>query len=273
ALRSAMKSIFGGWLVTDSNNNLGLIIFVFFVYYAVCNALWLRRANSENPLPKLRRITGLDAIDEAIGRATEMGRPVVYNVGTNAFTAATFASLATVSYVAQRAAHYDTRLIVLMGYPAVLPVAEQTVRQSYLEAGKPDAYRGDDVRFLTNDQFGYASGSVGVVVREKAAAHVMFGYFAAESLILAEAGFEAGAIQIAATTNSVQTPFFVASCDYTMLGEEIYVASAYLSKNRVRIATLIAQDMGKVFLVVLLVAGVILTTFGSTAIQDLMTLY
>lgn len=273
ALRAAFKAFFGSWLQTDSSNNLGLAVVVFFIFYGVVCGYWIKMARGNAPMPKLRRIAGLDAMDEAIGRATEMGRPVLYNVGMNSFSATTFAALAVLGYAASRIAHYDTRMITVMRYPEVLPVAESTVRQAYLEAGKPDAFHSEDIRYLTTDQFGYASGVVGILYREQCAASLMFGHYLAESLIFAEAGNDAGAIQIAGTTNNVQTPFFIAACDYCLLAEEMYVASAYLSQDRIRIATLIAQDYGKMFLVVLAVLGTVFVTAGSTLISDLLTLF
>ena len=54
------------------------------------------------------------------------------------------------------------------------------------------------------------------------------GAFYAESLILAETGNSVGAIQIAGTAMPTQLPFFVAACDFTLIGEEFFAASAYL---------------------------------------------
>ncbi|MCL2497480.1 MAG: hypothetical protein FWF06_02580 [Symbiobacteriaceae bacterium] len=268
-----MNGILGGWLAPDTTNKFALISFLYVIAFTSINIFWNFKARGDEPLPKLRRIAGLDAIDEAIGRCTEMGRPVIYNVGMDPLTPPTFASLAILSYVSKQVARYDTRMITVVRMPAVLPIAENSVRQSYLEAGKPDAFRPEDVRFMTTDQFGYATAVLGVTVREKAAAAIMFGYYLAECMVFTEAGFEAGAIQVAGTTNNVQVAFFIASCDYTLIGEELYVASAYLSKDRVRIATLITQDWGKAILVVIWLVGLVLTTCGSRVVQDLLTLY
>jgi len=268
-----MIGIFGGWLQTDNSNRLGLTTLLFVLFYAGCNALWLSRARGTFPMRKLRRIAGLDAVEEAIGRCTEMGRPVLYNTGMEALTAATFAALAILGHVAAYVAKYDTRMITVNRYANVLPLAENIVRQAYLEAGKPEAFRSDDVRFLTTDQFGYSTGVLGVTVREKVASNLMFGNYLAEALIFCEAGFEAGAIQISGTNNANQTPFFIAACDYTLLGEELFAASAYLTQDRIRLATITAQDLGKLFLVGLMVLGMVFMTFGSSIIQDLMVLY
>ena len=57
------------------------------------------------------------------------------------------------------------------------------------------------------------------------------GKFFAESLLFAETGNSIGAIQIAGTGSQTQIPFFVTACDYTLMGEEFFAASAYLSKE------------------------------------------
>jgi hypothetical protein len=273
ALRETMQGIFGSWLATDPVSRLGLICFIYALFYASVNIYWLRIARSDAPMPKIRRIAGLDALDEAIGRSTEMGRPIIYTTGMEGLTPPTFASLTVLGYVAKSVVRYDTRMIVAMPQVILLPICENIVRQAYIEEGKPDAFRPDDVRFLTNDQLGYATGVVGTLIREKAASSLMFGMFQGEALIFCEAGFIAGAIQIAGTTSNAQLPFFIATCDYTLIGEELYAASAYLGKDRVRTATLIAQDWGKTVVIAAIALGMILSTFNITILRDLMTLY
>ena len=224
-------------------------------------------------MPKIRRIAGLDALDEAIGRSTEMGRPIMYTTGMEGLTPPTFASLLILSYAGRSVARYDTRMIVALSQVILLPICETIVRNAYVEEGKPDAFRAEDVRFLTTDQLGYATGVVGTLIREKCASSLMFGLFQGEALIFCEAGFTAGAIQIAGTTSNSQLPFFIATCDYTLIGEELYAASAYLGKDRIRIATLIAQDFGKVVVIAVIGLGILLNLFNSTILTDLMTLY
>ncbi len=130
-------------------------------------------------------------------------------------------------------ASYDTRVVNTNADYLTMTVNEEIIRQSYLEAGRPDAFNPDDVRFLSDWQFGYTMGCAGIIAREKPAANFLIGYFYAESLILAESGALVGAIQVAATSSNVaQLPFFVAACDYTMIGEEFCRAAA-LSKEPV----------------------------------------
>ena len=47
------------------------------------------RTTKKEQLPQIRPIAGLEAIDEAIGRATELGRPIHYSLGYGSLTADT----------------------------------------------------------------------------------------------------------------------------------------------------------------------------------------
>lgn len=277
-IQTSIKPFFSKWLY--SNGNLGLTSTVFLIIYVAALLLMVQKARRGGAIPKVRRIAGLEAVDEVVGRATEMGRPVLYSPGIGDLTSAdTLASFNVLGHVAKLIAKYDARMIVCNRTPSVQPITESVVRAAYFEVGKPDAYHDDDVRFLTDDQFGYAAGVVGIMNREGVAALVLVGLFYAESLVFAEAGNIAGAIQVAATSSTSQTPFFVVACDYCLIGEEIYVAGAYLGQDRVRLATIVVQDWGKQFTLIIIVLGVIAATIGSftgvktNVIIDLLKLY
>jgi hypothetical protein len=216
----------------------------------------------------IRRIAGLSAVDEALGRATEMGRPVLFlpSGGLAAVSdIQTLAGLIILGQVAKKTAQYDTPLLVPVSDPLVMTLAREIVKTAYTDAGRPDAFKADNIRYLTNEQFAYTAGVDGIMMREKPAANFFIGTFYAESLILAETGFSTGAIQIAGTAMISQLPFFVAACDYTLIGEEIYAASAYLSREPVLLGSLKGQDWGKALAILAVLAGVILETIAIKA--------
>jgi hypothetical protein len=211
----------------------------------------------------VRRIAGLEALDEALGRATEMGKPVLFVHGLDGMSSpSTIAATNILGRVAQRTARYDTALRVANCDPMVMAVSQETVRAAYLEAGRPDAYNSDNIFLAATEQFAYAAAVEGMMVRERPAAHIMMGYFYAESLLLAETGTTTGAIQIAGTDAYTQLPFFVTTCDYTLMGEELYAASAYLAREPRLLGSLKGQDMGKAVLLAVLVLGCLLATLG-----------
>ncbi len=216
----------------------------------------------------VRKIAGLDAIDEALGRATEMGRPILFSFGLGYITdMVVIAALPLLRKVAMKSAEYATRLLVPNSDPIVMTAAQETVKEAYTEMGRPDFYNPDNITFLTSDQFGYAAGVDGIILREKPGAIFWLGYFYAESLIMAETGHAVGAIQLAGTTETTQLPFFVAACDYTMIGEEIYAASCYLRPEPVMLGTLKGEDFIRFWLIVFITAVVLLGT-GASILQQ-----
>lgn len=206
----------------------------------------------------IRRIAGLDAVDEAIGRATEMGRPIFYLCGLDPMTTvSTIAATNLLGHVAKHVANYESQIKVPCFDPIVMSVCQETVREAYYEAGRPDAYNSDNVFFITNDQFSYVAAVNGMMVRERPAANFFFGFYYAESLLLGEVGQSTGAIQIAGTDSNVQIPFFITSCDYVLIGEELYAASAYISREPKLLGSVKASDMAKAVIIVVLLLGLV----------------
>lgn len=236
--------------------------FVFMILFGTISLVSIRYARI-HPNIFLRRIPGLDAVEEAIGRATEMGRPILYLTGSDGMESiSTLAATVILGEVAKRVAKYDTRLTVPHRDPIVMAVCQEIVKESYLAAGRPDAYKDDSNFFITPDQFSYTAAVDGIMLRERPAANFFMGFYYAESLLLAETGASTGAIQIAGTDSDHQLPFFVTACDYTLIGEELYAASAYLSRDPVLLGTLRGQDVGKAILLGGLLLGTLLATLG-----------
>jgi len=239
-----------------------IILFAAIIYY-------ITRARRGEKL-FVRKIPGIAAMEEAIGRATEMGKPVLYVPGImDIDEPETIASMSILGRVAEKTAEYGTPLYVPTSKAMVMSMAQQVVKEAAIRVGRPDWFNIDNVNYLTDDQFGYVSAVDGIMVREKPATNFYLGKFYAESLILAETGFSTGAIQIAGTALPDQLPFFVAACDYTLIGEELYAASAYLSQEPVQLGSLKGQDVGKLIFVVVVILGVLDRLIGVDIIWQL----
>jgi len=256
------------WFHTGRINILvALVLLSFFV-------LWFIRKAKRGEELYIRPIAGLEAVDDAVGRATEMGRPIMYVPGImDMDNIQTIASMIILGRVARKAASYETPLLVPCCRSIVMSAAQETVKEAYLDAGRPDTYDADKIRYLTDDQFGYAAGVDGIMLREKPGAIFYMGCFYAESLILAETGHSTGAIQIAGTAMPSQLPFFVTACDYPLIGEELFAASAYLGKEPLLLGSLKGQDWGKAVMIFIISIGVILVTLGFTAVANWLTTY
>ena len=244
------------WINLNQLNNLILaVLFGSVVFFAIS------RAKRKEIF--LRRIAGLEAVDEAIGRATELGKPVLYLTGAHDMNdPSTIAAAVILGRVAKRAASYETDLLVPHREPITMAVCQEITKQAYLEAGKPDLFKEDANFFITSDQFSYTAAVDGIMLRKRPAANFFMGSYFAESLLLTETGASTGAIQIAGTDSDHQLPFFVTTCDYTLIGEELYAASAYLSKEPIQIGTLRGQDLGKAFILAVIGLGTVAATIG-----------
>ncbi len=245
---------------------INVLIGVVFLCLAIC--YYINQAKSGKEL-FIRKIAGLDSVDEAVGRATEMGKKILYIPGINDMdNVQTIAGVTILGRVAQLAAEYDTWIEVPVSKSLVMITAKEIVKEAYAKAGRPDAFNDNQVHYLTDDQFGYAAAIDGMIVREKPATIFYMGAFFAESLIMAETGNASGAIQIAGTAQPSQLPFFVAACDYTLIGEELFAASAYLSREPRLLGSLKGQDLGKAVILAAIIIGLVLESFNIYKISN-----
>jgi hypothetical protein len=239
-----------------------VILFAAIIYY-------IKRARQGGAL-YIRKIPAITAMEEAIGRATEMGKAVLFVPGImDIDEPETIAAMSILGRIAEKTAEYGTPLYVPTCHAMTMSMAQQIVKESATRVGRPDWFNADNIRYLTEDQFGYVSAVDGIMVRERPATNFYLGKFYAESLILAETGYSTGAVQIAGTALPDQLPFFVAACDYTLLGEELYAASAYLSQEPVQLGSLKGQDFGKLIFFIVIIIGVLTRLFGTDIFYNL----
>jgi hypothetical protein len=250
------------------------MVFQFLVLIGSC--VWIYYAIYRGKLgimPLVRRIPGLDALEEAVGRATELDKPVYITPGGGGLqdegAVQTLAGLSVMEYVVKMAARYQARFWVSMRAPEVFPVADEMVRNALATEGRMDLYKDDSVEFFSGEQFAFAMGTLSRWDREGLAAAVLVGFFQAESLLLAEGAAQHGAITIGGCARTSQVPFFVVSCDYVLIGEEMLVAGAYLSKDAVQLGTLWGQDILKIIAVGFLLLGVVLNAAGNKVLFNL----
>ncbi len=245
------------WLAVESWN---LALVVAAVTAAVLTSIARARGGR---LPRLRRIAGVAAMEDAIGRATEMGRPVVYVAGVRDLDdVQTVASLGILGAVGRMTARHGCRLDMPTNRSLVLAAARETLRASYTAAAHPDAYNPEMVTYVSDDHFAFAARVDGMIARQRPAACFLQGAFFAESLLIAESGAQAGAVQVAGTAITHQLPFLVAACDHVLIGEEFFAAEAYMSGEPEKIGSLRGQDVVKFAVMAVIVLGAVLVSLA-----------
>jgi len=226
---------------------------------------------------RIRRIPGLDAIEEVVGRSVEMGRPIFDIIGMGSFTdiyaTQTVAGLSILSYVSTLCARLGAKLYAPQADVGVMPVAIELVRDAYRVEGKLEEIDIEEqLPYLTGTQFAWAGAIMGMATRMKPAGNIMIGPFWAESMLFAETFDRIGSMQVGGTARMYQIPFFAALCDYVLIGEEMFAAGAYVSGDPQQIGTIASQDWYKLVALILGIIGALLATGGITVISDLLRL-
>lgn len=224
----------------------------------------------------IRRVPGLDAIEEAVGRAAEMGRPVVcsFGIASSGFDYWTMTGLSILTHVAGLTAKAGTRVLVPTGGSdaslIVRPVAEEIVRTAYLVEGREEDFNPNDVPFLSGQQYAYTGGYIGILQRARPASVIMTGSHASEAMNIAETSNAIGAITITSGSYVSNVAALACASDYILIGEEAPAASAYLSEDPAPRASIRVQDIYKALSIILIIGGLILINAGSEVIIALL---
>jgi len=208
-----------------------------------------------------------------VGRATEEGKPVHFTSGyanltlSNEQGVQVIASIGILSYVVGLCARFDVPIIYNTDIADSLPLVEETIQAAYRKEGKSEAYDPKSIRYQP-DQSPYVAAVLATLQRESPAVNMLIGGLYYESVVMAEAGNMIGATQIGGTANVHQMPFIIASCDYAMIGEEIYAASAYVTKNPLVISGIAAGDWIKVVMILMIILGAVMELSGVSVISQ-----
>ncbi len=221
-----------------------------------------------------RKLAALEAIPEAIGRAVEMGKPVHMTPGGNPLYGVRGThiqmGLIIMGHVARTCARLGARLIVSIARPAGIPLATSIVETAFAVEGYPDI--DPDIRFYSTGDAPYGAGCINTIATEECAVNMVIGGSGSDFPMIAEGAFRVGAFQIGGSANVWMIPLVVASCEYTLIGDELFAAGALLSENPIQLAGIAANDVSKLIIVAIVCVGSILASMGLPVIRNLLAL-
>jgi hypothetical protein len=250
-----------------------LILFILYLYY-------LNQAKTK--APPVRRLPPIDAMEEGVGRAVELGRPVHWTPGYGSAEHAggvgsrqgltILSGITILGYVARICASRGAELIATFANPELVPLATDLVRDAYLAENKIEDFKQENIRFISSRQYAFASGILGIFQREQIGTNIMTGAFGADALLIAEGAHGVNAFQVAGSNSTYQLPVLVTICDYTLIGEELFAAAAYLSPEALQRGALRAADIAKFGFILLAIIGLVLGATGVNLLSDLLKL-
>lgn len=251
---------------------MGLVILVlsFVLFYLF---MYLARTGYK---VSARTFPAIAALTEAVGRAAEMRKPIYYTTGefvlTDPNAAQALAGISILGYVTQLCAEIGVKIAFFSWQGSdSLPLVEENMRNAYMAEGKPEDFDPNMIHFQPR-QGSFVAASLGFMQREMPASCIMLGLFGYESVILGEGGNAIGAIQIGGSDRTPQLPFLVATCDYTLMSEELYAAGALIEGDPDVLGILRGEDIIKLIIVFLMIIGFFLGSIGITILVDLFRL-
>jgi hypothetical protein len=242
------------------------------IILAIISAAALIKSIRGKP-PTVRRLPGIDALEEVVGRAAETGRPVFYTPGfgggtlRGASSYPTLAGMDIMAHAVRLCAKLGAGFVSTYAMPEAIPIARALVMESLKAENKAELWREDLVRFVSPLQWAYTMGSISAMSKENAGGVILIGPWWGEALIFSEESNTVGAMSIAGTASFDQLPYFVGVCDYTLIGEEIYAAGAYLSQDSVMLGTIEGEDWSRIIVIILLILGLFTTSIFTSILK------
>jgi hypothetical protein len=220
--------------------------------------------------PHIRKIPALDAIEEGVGRAAEMNRPIHGSAGTfpldGAYGSLTVVGLSLLNYTARLAARHNAKAFFTNMESINQPALMDAIRSAYVAEGKPELFTPDTVRFVVQDKIdamAYGAAMGDIFDRERPALNLMVGGWTYETLMVVQSANRVGAVTIGGEARVTRLPDFVAGADYVLLGEEMMTAGAYVSKEPVALSSILSQDWIRYILIALVLGGTFLNLLGN----------
>ncbi len=241
-----------------------LILLIFFVTLI----LFFSNRTRQGRVPALRPIAAFSTLKGLMAQAIESGRKLHISLGTGGITqnapADTLAGLTALEYLSRQAAASKTTPIITTADPAVMLLAQNTMRKAYGPDKEGAVKSAAQVRWISPEKAAYAAGVMGVLSIEDIAGNVMIGNYGDEYLLMGEAAQQQAKpiTTVAAAAGPDVLPFLFATTSHALWGEEMYAAGAYLDRKPTHIGSLLAQDTVRWGLGIFILISVLLKAFG-----------
>lgn len=231
------------------------LIIVLALAVTVIVTQFIRRRKEAFPM---RAIPAYESIPLLIGEAIEAGRPMHVSFGSAGLggsnTALTLASAELLYQVASRNQVGST--VVTVSDASALPLAYGTLRRAY--SSRRDRLSSSSVRWYPGGtrSLAFAAALTGMQGDERVSGNVLVGNFGPELALVLESAIRKRQSTIAGSTDLDGQAVAYAMADHPLIGEELFVAGAYMSDSATQRGSVVTLDV----LRWLLIAGILLAT-------------
>jgi hypothetical protein len=250
-LSDALLQLIYGWLA---------VLIVVLLVISILALTVLARRSGWRPRV-LRRIDAYDSLPTTVGQAVETGRRLHVSLGTGlvgtADTAATVAGLTMLDQISAAAAVSDRPPVVTTSDGAAMLLAQDTLRSVYSRQNALARYDPESAEVAGLTPLSYGAAQTSLPSDQAVAGAVLIGTIGQEAVLLAEAGSRNGVTTLAGTDNLTTQAMLFASADHPVIGEDVFAGAAYIGGQPAHVASLTAQDMLRVAIVIVVIVGVV----------------
>jgi hypothetical protein len=236
-------------------NILGLAL----IGIAAILLLALTRLKRKSPT-KFRAIPGLTRLYRALGLSVEDGTRLLIGLGNSSLltgsAGAPLAGLSLLRHLAERTSLSDRPPVAVAGDTPLALLAQDTLEAGYQSAGAGEFYQPTTGRVVGLTPFSAAAGTMPVLRDENVSAAVFVGHFGVESALIADAADRENAFVVGSSDDLAGQAVWYATSPETLIGEELFAASAYIGGKPAQTASLTVQDILRWVVIATLILGV-----------------
>ncbi len=250
-----------------------ITVFAVLVFVCALIVLFIELAKRGRKF-ELRKVQGVTVIEEGVGRAIEMGRPVHWTeghpLGSKLYDSNgpyLVAGLAILNYVTSLCARLKARLIVDIGHTELYPLVHELVRSNFMAEGALDRYVEDDIQLMPEQS--YAIALAGRMVRNSIGCHVQTGYFWSQDMSLIPEVAQGLGAYVVTGAQVESIPYTIMYSSSVFIADEFFAAAAGITGDPIDVGGMMGCEGAKLAAIVLIVVGAVLATLWNNWLTTL----
>lgn len=241
----------------------GLAFLLIFLVLWVAYTLRERaQAKQERTVDDLRPILAFEKLHRLIKLVVESGQQMHISLGDGALNGVqatpALAGLKALSRILRRAGLSDRPIIATSGDGAIGVLSQDTIRTAGSKIGASEDMAASTGQVSGLTPFSYSAGVMHLIQEQGVESNFLAGHFSSEVGLILEAGQRAGSLTIGGSEDLLAQSILYAGADEPLLGEELFVADAYLGADPVHLASLRVQDVLRWVLAGIILIGAML---------------
>ncbi len=223
----------------------------------------------------LRQHPAYGSLSQWTSEALEADRPMHFSFGgasLGATTPLTLANAETFTLLADRATYGIQTPLMTMSDSATLPLGYDVLRRAYRRRGRVDEFQLGAVQWYPDGarSLAFAAALTGIAADRRVSSHLLLGSYGSEVALILDAAARRGQKTIAASDQLEGQAVAFGMSDAPLIGEEMFAGPAYLGGGASQVGSVVALDILRISLILVLGALTLYQLFTSGSLNALL---